>query len=420
MRTSLGPSLPIPVIQSCTGSVHALTALLLASFAIACAAWIALLRLGLSQRGALGVYACAALIAIGFPYVSTTDAYAYALYGYDAGVSHVNPYDPRGGHLPRTGAERGLAQLFPDRRSQVRVVNYGPVFVGLYAALARAAHGSLYRQILLERMLCAAALLALGLLAGRMTFIALCPLAILESIAFAHADVVMLALLALGYWVYRRGNVGWCAVVVVLAAEVRSIAFLALVVLALDVLRSGRLRGLARATVGTCAAIGVTAALSYAWFGRFSTGGAPVLTAYSSPAVVLAGLAGGSVRAYLFFTGIEALVAMLLAARALLRARYDLASAATMAALPSLFPWYFTWIVAVGSISRDPAFSAAAVAVAIAGVLGEVPLLNAIPVGWCVAMLAVQWVLPIGTYVVVRRLGAQHLQDLPEARRAAV
>ena len=96
---------------------------------------------------------------------------------------------------------------------------------------------------------------------------------------------------------------------------------------------------------------------------------------------------------------VEALLGMLFAAYMLLRERYDLAAAGTMTALPSLFPWYFSWLVPLAAITADARFRAAALTASVLAMLGDLPLMyNHVSFALGASILAMQWIVPIGVY----------------------
>ncbi|HEV3154399.1 MAG TPA: hypothetical protein VGZ02_11390 [Candidatus Baltobacteraceae bacterium] len=399
VRGPIESVLPIPVVQNCSGGAVTLAVILVLGCTLATFAWQALLRAGISQRVAMLLYAVAAAVAVSFPYVSTTDAYAYALYGYEAGVQHRSPYRAQPLQTNTAPEFSGIARLFPDERSGVRIANYGPVFTALYGGVAAASRGSLKAAIVIERLLSAIALLTAALLLRRGAFVALAPLCVFELIAFAHNDAAMLAFLALAWAAYRKNQLAWCCAAIVLAGEVKGIALLAFLPLALHVARNGRLRAAAAAFAGAAATLAITAALSLWAFGTFSLGGAPAIAPFSSPSMLLAAAAGGSLSAIKIFGALQIVAGLLLAAWLFLRRRTELGAAAAMASLPALFPWYFTWLVPLGAITRDRAFRSAVVAAAFVSILGEIPLMVA-NAGLAVAalVLAVQWGVPALTY----------------------
>lgn len=399
VRTSAGPSLAIPAVQNCASQGAFLAAVLIAGCLAATFAWRAINARTPTAAFCAGLYVTAAAVGMGFPYVSTTDAYAYAMYGYEAGVMHVSPYRPQDLRGAPDAGYRALATLFPDPAAGVRTANYGPFFVALYAGVARLAHGSLRTAILLQRALCAGALLIAGAALGRIAFVALAPFAIFELVAFAHADAIVLAFLAMAWLAFRRGRMELCALAIVAAGEVKGIALLALLALAIELWRRRERGALLKAGAAASAAIGVSAALSYAAFGTFSLGGAPAIAPFSSPAMLLAALAGGSSAAIDVLAGVQLAVLLFFAGRFFLARRYDAGAAAAIAALPALFPWYLSWLMPIGAVTKDGAFRAAVVCAAFAAILGEANLMTftgGLPLA--AATLAITYAAPLLAY----------------------
>ena len=395
VRTSAGPSLPIPALQNCAGQGAFLAAVLIAACVAASFAWLALNARKPPAAFCAGLYVTAAALGMGFPYVSTTDAYAYAMYGYEAGVMHVSPYRPQDLRASPDVQYRALAQLFPNPSAGVRTANYGPLFVALYAGLAQLAHGSLRAAILLERALCAAALLVAGAALGRVAFVALAPFAIFELVAFAHADAIVLALLALAWLAFARGRTALCAIAIVGAGEVKAIALLALVALAIELWRRRERLALLHAASGAAAALAISAVLSLAAFGTFSLGGAPAIAPFSSPAMLLAAAIGGSGAVIKVLAALQLAALLFFAGRFFLARRYELGAAAAIAALPAIFPWYLSWLMPIGAITKDAAFRAAVVCAAFVAILGEANLMTFTGgLGLAAATLAITYAAP--------------------------
>ncbi len=293
VRASAESALPVAVVQFCTGTTLAI--ILMACFAVAAIAWIGLVRYRAPLVTVIGSIALALACAATFPYVASTDPYAYAMYGYEA----------MGGAAQTPIAQ--LHQLFPSS-SIDRKDNYGPLATMEYEALAFASKGSLRRFIIVERLAnlvlvfvvsgCCIVLRAPGSSRVGAALAAFHPIVIVESIAFCHGDILMVTLLSLAFVAYRRSQVVLCCVLIVLAVEVRSVAGLAFLVLLAELSFTQRLRDMWRALTSSALAALATAAISMVLFGRFSVGGSPLGESWSAPMLMLAGTVfGGKSRA---------------------------------------------------------------------------------------------------------------------------
>lgn len=400
-RSSTGLSLPVPVVQMCDN--HTLPLLLVAFALAACAGWAMMLQ-HMPRKWIAALCACAGLgCAIAFPYVPSTDPYAYALYGYEAAhgatpyaASHARTSD-------RSRALNELYRLFPPGSSN-RVANYGPVAVLQYQAVAFAAGDSLRRFVIFQR-LCNAALLVL--LAWLLRFVrppqigrtqaawaAFHPLMLLESVAFGHGDILMLVLLCAALAAYRKGLPALCAALIVLGAEVRLVAALGLAVLFIELGRRD-VRGLVRSVCAAAAAFAGTAAAAMVVYGKFTFGGAPAIEAFSSPAILAFDAFGVSMRHVGAGLVVQAAFGLALIA-ALLRARlYRYLPFAALAALPIMRAWYCQWLVPMIALDADRRVRVAAFAAASIAIIAEYPAMTAqsdAPT-WGV-ILSLQWLLP--------------------------
>jgi hypothetical protein len=422
-RSSLGLSLPVPVIQMCAG--YALP-LLLAGFTLAaCAAW-ALVARARARVGTAAVCAAVALAAaIAFPYVPSTDPYAYALYGYEA-MHGITPYaDTVQAGSPQPEPLAKLYQFFP-RPSSNRVANYGPLAVLQYEAVARVSGNSLGRFVLLLRCLNAALLLALawlltllrppGTARVQAAWVAFHPLLLLESVAFAHGDLLMIVLLCAALVLYRRGAYSLCAAVIVAAAEVRLAAALALLVLCVEVDRRYGISRLVRTVAAAAATLGVSAAASIVAYGSFTLGGAPAIEAFSSPAILAFNAFGVTMRHVAAGLLVQAAFGLLCIAVVLRLRRYLYLPFAALAGLPIMRAWYCQWLVPIAALERDSAAGSAALTAASVAILAEYPAMTAHSdaATWSI-ILALQWLLPLAA---ARLFASQAVRPTARAAKA--
>lgn len=401
-RSSLGLSLPVPVVQMCGN--HVLPLLLIALTLAACGAWSAVLRF-LPNGWILAAGACiAVLTSIVFPYVPSTDPYAYALYGYEA-LHGTTPYSPSSAATAsNSDVLRTLDRFFPAASSN-RVANYGPVAVLQYEAVAFAAGNSLGRFVLAQRAFNACLIVLLGWLLvlvrppgisrREAAWTAFHPLLLMESIAFGHGDVLMLALLCGALAAYRRGAIILCAALVVLACEVRLVAALALGVLLIELSRRST-RALTLAICSSVSTLAVTAVAAIAAYGKFTFGGAPAIEAFSSPLIFAFDAFGVSYKHVGQGLMSQAALGLALIALALMLKRYLYLPFAALAALPIVRAWYCQWLVPVIALTADRTIRIAAGVCAGVAIVAEYPAMTAHSDlrTWGV-ILVLQWVAPI-------------------------
>jgi hypothetical protein len=403
-RSSMGGTLPVPVVAMCSNT--ALPLLLIACIVLASAAWWLLLRSGIPRAILTPCAVTAAAVCLFFPYVSTTDPYAYATYGYEA-AHGLSPYHEPA-DLPRNVAPplKTLYAFFPSG-SWNRVANYGPVAVAQYDLLARISGGSLRHFIMYLRACNLALLLALALCisrAGGKAFTAFHPLLLIESVAFAHGDLLFLALLAVAFLAYRRGAIVWCSVLIILATEVRAVAGLAFVVLVLALARDKRMREVLRAGITAVLAAGATYGLSILAYGGFTLGGSPAVAPYSAPLVLLLNIHAVSNANIILGGALEAIggtIALLLALRA---RRFFAVPFCALAMLPIVQSWYCQWVIPQIAIERRGAGAMAAAALASVGIVAEWPQMTGRSdlATWAL-ILAVQWLVPLCCAIAWRR-----------------
>jgi hypothetical protein len=395
-RSSLGGSLPVPVVAMC--SHIALPLLLILCVIAASFAWWMLLRSG-APRAVLAICGViAAAMSLFFPYVSTTDPYAYATYGYEA-AHGISPYR-QPPDLPRdTGAPLKTLYAFFPRGSWNRVANYGPVAVAQYDLLARIAGNSLQRFVVLSRVFNLGLLVLLALALRRVggnAFVAFHPLLLIESVAFAHGDVLFLVLLAFAYVAYRRGSLVLCASLIVLATEVRAVAGLAFVVLVLALLQEERTRDLLRPVTAASIIAAISVAVSFLAYGGFTLGGSPAVAPYSAPLALALNLHGVSHTGIVLGGALQAIAGLVLLLIALRSRQFFSVPFCALATLPIAQSWYCQWVIPQIAFERRTAYAAAAVALSGTAILAEWPQMTGRSdlATWAV-ILAVQWLLPL-------------------------
>lgn len=409
---SAGPYMPIPAIQSCHASGAPLFVILALCYALLTWLWFRLAAASLPLRVTAGIALAVFAVALFFPYVSTTDAYAYALYAYEAGILHVSPYAAHA--LPASGPGAVLNALFPTPSSDVRVLNYGPSFAIVYsivgAVFGRSAALLIYGERLLS-MLCIAATGFFLAAASRpeqrpsiLTTVLLSPLVLIEGVAFAHGDVLMLAFLACAYYFFKRGSYAAMGIAIGAATGARSVALLAAIAGFAYLFKTNR-RATPQFIGGVAASLLALAALSAAAFHSVSFGGGAALDPFGSPALILANLAGGiSFPHSIAAAGVQAALGFALVGLAIVNRRYEFAPVAALAAVPALRPWYCQWLVPVPClpVSRE-ALGVSAIVVSMA-VLGEAsPLIDG-SLAIAGTIVLAQWTVPIGWLAFRRRL----------------
>ena len=409
VRTSIGPWLPIPVIQSCDNAVP-LISILIISCLVASTAWLALLRRPPSEATTIVLFTIAAGLAIAFPYFSTTDAYAYALYGYEAGILHISPYYqhvfPAHSNSPITAT---LRALFPTQNS-VRVANYGVVFIMIYGALAFATNGSLVASLICMRILSAASLFLLAMIISRLVpleyrrrtlvFVLLQPLVLFEAIAFAHADVLMLVMCTLGVAAYALNAVSLSAALFALGSAIRSIAALAAFTLVMYMLKSLQYHKLSRFIAASAVSFGVLITGSILVYHTFTLGSGPGINPYSSPSMLIATATHHLTNDAKPYAIAQALAALVCLANAVLRGKYPWASVWILAALPTLHPWYTCWLLPVAALTNDLRFRAVAVTIMVVAIFGEYSLISRhVSIEAARLYVCAQWILPAIVYM---------------------
>ncbi len=168
--------------------------------------------------------------------LTSRDLFYYISCGRTLGVYGANPYKLPPSAFPNDP----LFQYanWPDYTSP-----YGPIWLLVSAGLARLASGDLFWSVYFFKLLAFASYLACGALIwailrarGRAPLAGTAlwlwnPLVLLEFPGTGHNDVLMLAGLLLGLWLYLTGHARLAIVALALAAMVKSVALIALPVL---------------------------------------------------------------------------------------------------------------------------------------------------------------------------------------------
>jgi len=408
---SAGPHMPIPAIQSCHASGAPLFVVLALCYALLTWLWFRLTAASLPLRVTAGIALAVYAVALFFPYVSTTDAYAYALYAYEAGMLHLSPYAAHA--LPSSGPGALLNALFPTPASDVRVLNYGPSFAVAYAIVGALFGRSAASLVYGERLLSALCIAATGAFLAAasppeqrrsiLTAVLLSPLFLIEGVAFAHADVLMLAFLACAYYFFKRGSFAVMGAAIGAATGARSVALLAAIAGFSYLLKTNR-RAAPAFAGGVAVSLLALAALSAGAFHSVSFGGGAALDPFGSPALILANLAGGiSFPHSVAAAGIQAAIGFALVGLAIVNRRYEFVPVAALAAVPALRPWYCQWAVPVRClpVSRD-ALGISAIVVSMA-ILGEASLLIDGSFAIAGTIVLTQWTIPIAWLALRRR-----------------
>jgi hypothetical protein len=205
-----------------------------------------------------------------FPVTFSVDSYAYAAFGRLLGVHGLNPYVERLAAGNALGDDV-LARLASFLGTPLPDENYGPLWTWLSAGLAIAAKpGGLALAVWMQRAAAAAALVvaAVGLLranpdappqmrASRAALFALHPLALYESAAAGHNDMLMIAP---AVWAFVLAGESPIAAGLLVGASI-AVKYVGLVALPFLVLRVFARRGLRAAVLATVLAIAVPVVL---------------------------------------------------------------------------------------------------------------------------------------------------------------
>jgi hypothetical protein len=263
---SAGASMPFPVIMDHDAGftfvgVFVAFAVLLALESL----WAARSLRDVGVRAPLALFiglVAVLLIMLGFSTTFSVDAYAYAAFGRLLGVHGLNPYVHRlsGGS---TLGDPTLAQIASLTGTPLPDENYGPLWTMLSAGLAMLTrNGELAVAIIAQRAAgaCALVIAAFGVhrllrdvpsgeRERRTALFAMHPLALYESAAAGHNDMLMIAP---AVWAFALvDGVPWVAGVLIGAAI--AVKYVALVALPFVAIRAHRARGLAGSA--TCVAL---------------------------------------------------------------------------------------------------------------------------------------------------------------------
>ncbi len=323
-------------------------------------------------------------LALGAP-LASRDIYSYAAEGQlaRAGLNpyHVGPIALSPGPLVDSIADVWRATPSP----------YGPLFVAETHLASALAGSSLIAQVLAQRLLAVAALVAIAALVGPLCaslgtdaatgrwLVVLSPLALLSAASQAHNDTAMLGLLLGGLLSWRREHRVLAVLLISLAATVKLPALVALPFLFAPLVRAARGRRrltllleatLLPAAVGT--AVSLATGLGFAWISPSALKIPTQLRVAITPVVALGSLLGTLARALglhgtthgvvTVLQDLFALAAAALMLRALYRTgernaltRLGLALSALVALSPTFWPWYALWplsVLAVTSAQR--------------------------------------------------------------------
>lgn len=323
-----------------------------------------------SLRGA-GSYAPALLaggviVVVGamtlFPITFSVDAYAYAAFGRLLGVHGLNPYVERLGNGSTLG-DGVLSQLVSLLGTPLPDENYGPLWTWLSALLAFLSQaGGVAAAVWAQRAAGAAALVVavFGMLrllrsespgnrASRAAFFGLHPLALYESAAAGHNDMLMIAPAVWSFATVDELPIA-AGVLAGAAVAVKYVALLALPFLVIRAFRSGGLRAAAAVTLpALLVPLILFAPLWPGWSALgtiFNLGGTLIM----SPMWLVDTLIGsfGSRAVGLIFALGFALVcaySIVLYARDRCGFRVFASVAALLWSSPLLNPWYVQWLL---------------------------------------------------------------------------
>jgi hypothetical protein len=420
-RTASGAALPVPVVQMC--SDHILAIILVACTIFASLAWIGILRWAVPAPALAVCVITAAAVSLAFPYVATTDPYAYALYGFQAAHGHTPYLTVQNSAAAPSTALRTLYDFFPADSTNRRA-NYGPAAVLEYHAAALAARDSLTRFLNLQRLVNISLICVLGWLLTLLrppgqrkidaAFSAFHPLLLIESVAFMHGDILMMVLLCLALLAYRKDRVAVCASLIVLAAEVRVIAGLALIAVLMQCAQDRRTRDLLKALSASSATFAATAALAIVTYHAFTLGGSPAIDAYSSPLILAFDSFGVSLQHLSQGGSLQALFGLTLVIIALRARNYRFVPLSALAILPVLRGWYCQWIVPQIALEAKASVRYAGAALAGVAIIAEWPSMtgNSDLTTWAI-ILSLQWLPPVLALVICESRSSR--ERLPRA-----
>ncbi len=326
------------------------------------------------------------------------DVAAYVMYGRVAALHHANPMTVAPDSFPQ---DPFLPLMADTYRGSVSV--YGPAWNLMSDALTRLAEslgGDYTTYALVYRSVCLIGFLgsiaAVWTLAGRWLpgrrlpatlLYAWAPLTLIEVSAI-HNDFVMLGLMGLGFVLADRRHTGWAVAVLTLAALVKWIAVvpLLLLVAALVARRpGGRQRAVALAGFAVvCVAVAVPTFLVYgspvaSALAPFSDAGSELINSWAEFALILvpraAGLLGlrapasdvGDALQHLATAFAVAILVVAVAAawrRASVPGSVAVSAGALLAitlVAPRLWPWYALWALMLAAFASRPVLAASLV-----------------------------------------------------------
>jgi hypothetical protein len=350
-------------------------------------AWLGLGRLAVAPRALWIIAALWCLPLVLGPPLFSQDAYSYLAQGTLVHLG-LDPYTQTPAVLAHHGQAHVLNAVNPFWRHTV--APYGPLFLWVASAFAGS---SLVAGVLLVRALELVGFVLLAVFAprlarslgadpGRATWLVLLsPLVLLELVAAAHNDLLMIGLVLAGVSlaIERRVLVGiaLCA----LAATIKLPAAAAIpFILVAYADRRRLLQGVAVA-IGVVLAVSLVSGLGLGWIssGVFSTPEKVRLAITPATALgwTVAQVIPVGARGLESALGIAAFVASLLFGLVLLwRARPEnmvrylgFALIAVAVCGPALWPWYLTWGLVLLAVSPGIQFSRVLVAVSVVGPL---------------------------------------------------
>ena len=313
--------------------------------------------------GAVVVIACAVqLVPLAGPVLLSTDVYTYWDYGRIGAVHGGNPYVDEPSSYPDDPAYPLMGAQWRDTTSV-----YGPGFTLASEAHAAAVGDSPDAAAWAYKLLAAAAMIALVLLAARLgsrpafaaAFVGWNPLLALHFAGGGHNDSWMMALVLGALAFAAAGRRGAAGVAWALAAAIKWVPLAFLPLRYLEARRHGRpVRHLGFALAAAGAVVVATWRYGTAWLGAFGPAADNLVSeraAYSIP-VRVAGLGVPEGVAVALFAAAFALAYVWLLLEAWRgRARLGLTAGLMLVTTSWLVPWYAVWAVPLAAIEEDRA-----------------------------------------------------------------
>ena len=393
---------PLPVVTAWHDFGFALAALLFATVAAAAAGYLMAVRAAArlapeAHARGLAVLTlasiAAALAAMLFPAIFSSDVYAYAAYG-DLALHHLNPY----ARVPIVLRDDIIRAAIWQWGNPPPISVYGPAFVWIARAVTAALSASGVAATLLAFRLCAVlALAACGLLMyhalagappGRRLAaaagIALNPVAIWAA-AEGHNDALMLAVVLAGVMVWRRGGPFAGTLIVTCAALIKAPGAAAAGVLALYAYGARRRPALLATAAGLAAGALLVVLIAL----PFEQGVLKVFVPHAHYAPefsaqwlfyrLLASVLPPALHSFELGVSLALVgcgILMLYGARRLLAG--DFRGAAWLALgvwflIPNAYPWYALWILPVAFAVGDAPVGAALIAASLTVIFRYLP-----------------------------------------------